>query len=244
MRALRIKICGLRDERELVMLDHHRVDFAGVPVATGAAPDASGSFGLPIARAAALLGLRLRHVQPVAVTLGGSFGVIDPLVQALAPSALQLHGFDLPGCARRLKTAYGDRLTLLKVLHLQGDRCVEDALLERYVDAGVDLFVLDTCLSPARPGSTGQLLHLEAAARALARLAGTGVLVAGGIGPATLGSVRDHLSPFGIDVDSAVKRAGHLDEARLIRLLSAARGAHAPAPHRPRPDHERRGAIA
>jgi phosphoribosylanthranilate isomerase len=220
-------VCGLTRPEELARLAALGVDLAGVRVrARSASPTEDQS----LARARWIARVPRGRTRLVAVTLDSRLDDLCHVVATLRPEAIQLHGFELPACTAALKRTF-PAVDVLKVLHLAGGRCLEEGLVARYVAAGVDGFVLDAFASPARPGSTGQALDLDVVERLVPQLAGVPFLLAGGLRAASVASVR-RLGPVGIDVDTAAREGGRLDESEVRALLRACRTRDAGAPPR------------
>lgn len=212
-----IKVCGVRSEEDLALLSAAGVELAGVWCGVH-----GGHADLSTPRAAELLATG--RPEPVLVTLCRT-GVPE-LAERTGARWVQLHGHQPPGVVRALK-ARG--VTVLKVLHLLGDSCLQEDLIPAYERAGTDFFLLDTATSAGRLGSTGH----RADPAALARLAGrlhTPFLVAGGITASRAGfeELAAHPGFAGVDVDSAARgEDGALDPRRVAALTAAWTGSRA-----------------
>ncbi|MFB6550726.1 N-(5'-phosphoribosyl)anthranilate isomerase [Streptomyces sp. NPDC056405] len=133
---------------------------------------------------------------------------------------LQLHGYQPPGVVAALKRQLPEA-TVVKVLHVTGDACVERPLLGSYEKAGTDVFLFDAMSDDGRIGSTGLSLEPDAVidlAEALTRP----FLVAGGISAANrtrYEKVAAHPRFAGIDVDTAARDAAGAFSAENVRSI-------------------------
>jgi phosphoribosylanthranilate isomerase len=223
-----LKVCGVHGpsaERDIAMLAATGVDLVGlwhgVP---GGDADLEES---ELVRLAAVA--REHGVEPVLVTFDG-----DPvrLARALRKSGVrwvQLHAYQLPTVVTALRTAtHGARVTIVKVLHVRGGRCVDVHLVPGYERAGVDAFLIDAATDDGRVGSTGAQVPPDVAAETAARLARP-FLLAGGLSGGSREDydeiVRDD-GFVGIDVSTGARdERGRLRAARVEAINRAWRGA-------------------
>ena len=164
-----VKFCGARSAVEVT-----RVAAAGADL-VGLWHGVPG--GLPASRAAALARSAPPGLRPVLVTFLPDARRLREAVAATGVRWVQLHGFQQPSVVRALKAEPG--LTVVKVLHLGVDGCVEQPLIRAYERAGTDLFLLDRMVGPDRVGSTG--LPLPACAPETAARLARPFLVGGGV---------------------------------------------------------------
>jgi len=204
-----VKVCGARTPADLEVLAGAGVDLVGVWCGVP-----GGHADLPPATAAALLAANAP--EPVLVTLHGE-GLPD-LVRRTGARRVQLHGHQSPNLVRRLTA---DGVSVIKVLHLRGGRCLQQGLIPAYRRAGVGAFLIDTA-DGARLGSTGTAADPALLAAVAAEL-GTPFLVAGGITAADrdrFADVVSHPDFLGVDVDTAARdAAGRLSGDRVAALV-------------------------
>lgn len=212
-----IKVCGVRSAEELALLSAAGVELAGVWCGVH-----GGHADLSTQDAAALLAAD--RPEPVLVTLCRTD--VPALAERTGARRVQLHGHQPPSVVRALR-ARG--VTVLKVLHLLGDRCLQEDLIPAYERAGTDFFLLDTATSAGRLGSTGHRADPATLVRVASRLR-TPFLVAGGVTASRAGYEEIAAQPgfAGVDVDSGARGAdGALDPFRVAALRAAWTGATA-----------------
>ncbi|MCE7081109.1 N-(5'-phosphoribosyl)anthranilate isomerase [Streptomyces sp. ST2-7A] len=215
MTAPLLKACGATTEAEITGLAAAGADLVGL------------WHGIPGGRAE-LDPARLRQLaaatartgtEPVVVTLHREAEPLLRMLRACGTSRVQLHGYQPPSLVRALARAGG--VTVLKVLHLHGGGCPEQALIPAYERAGTDCFVLDSATADGRIGSTGVPADPALVLR-LADLLNRPFLLAGGIradSRPAFAAVAEHPRFLGIDVDTAARdTAGSLSGARLAAI--------------------------
>jgi phosphoribosylanthranilate isomerase len=177
-----------------------------------------GPAELPRAGAARLadraLGLGL---EPVLVTFLDDADMIADVVASTGVRWVQLHAYQPPALVRAVKDRHPD-LTVIKVLHVERDRCLEARFVGAYERAGADLLLLDSVDDDGRVGSTGSVLPLAVALEVVERTTHP-FLLAGGVTAAGRGhharlAGRPHFR--GVDVDTAARdEAGRLCAERV-----------------------------
>src|SRR5919107_2329984 len=162
---MRLKICGIMQDRELGLLDALGVDLVGL---WHGVPD--GHAELSLAACAGLAGAAraTRRLQPVLVTLLNDVDALERAVTRTGVPYVQLHGYQSPALVAALRRAVPATTQIIKALHIRGGRCLEAPLIGAYEKAGVDVFLLDAVDADGRVGSTGQTVDGDAAL-ALAR---------------------------------------------------------------------------
>lgn len=217
-----IKICGLVDSTEINLLDQQGVDYAGlwhgIP---------QGRYNLELAQLQQLTQCRLHHTKVLLVTMSQDLDFLSRALNHCEIHGIQFHGFPLPGFIRQVKQQFGSQLKIFNVLHVQHQRCVEENLIARYLDAGTDFFILDSFQSKHHIGSTGirldgQFLHRFFDKWNLQDKA----MIAGGIDETCIADLYQQHQPHGFDIDSAVRHQGRICPERLGKLLSATGPGH------------------
>lgn len=213
-----VKICGATDPTDIDLLGGLGVDLIGL---WHGVPD--GHADLPIdelsrlAEAARVNG----SVYPVLVTLLSDIDAIRRVVLESGVRWVQLHGYQTPAVVRALKTAGPPGLTVVKVLHVRGEDCIERSLIKSYERAGVDFFLLDAVSEDGRIGSTAQRLDCTVVADLVGRMSRP-FFLAGGIS-AENRSDYDEVTRdprfFGIDVDTNARGANGTFHARRIEAI-------------------------
>lgn len=213
-----LKICGVVDERELLMLDRLGVDYAGlwfhIP---------KGKYELDKERFKALSHVEVQNARCVGVTMEGNAERIAEFIAGTNLSALQLHGFQLPAVVSELRERYKGTVEILKVLHLSGEKCLEEAFLERYIEAGTDAFILDCFVDRDQIGSTGQRASLNVVSRLVEQLGPSKVFVAGGLNEQAIIDLHAFSGLRGVDVDTAARKQGRIAEESVQALVRSTR---------------------
>ncbi|MFI1868747.1 phosphoribosylanthranilate isomerase [Streptomyces jumonjinensis] len=166
---------------------------------------------------------RTARLRPVLVTFLDDAETVHRTMADARVRWVQLHGYQPPGMIRALKAAAAD-LTVIKVLHIAVDGCVERPLIASYERAGTDLFLLDAVAEDGRIGSTARQLECAAVVEIADRIARP-FLLAGGISAdnrAEYQAVVEHPRFRGIDVDTAARDLG--GRLRADRVMAVRRG--------------------
>ncbi|MEU2563288.1 N-(5'-phosphoribosyl)anthranilate isomerase [Streptomyces longispororuber] len=218
-----LKVCGATSRDDVALLEAAGVDLIGlwhgVP---------GGPADLPLGRFAALAGAcrtagadAARPVaEPMLVTFLRDPAAILDAARTADVRWLQLHGYQPPGVVAALKRERPDA-TVVKVLHVTGDACVERLLLPSYERAGTDVFLFDATSAEGRVGSTGRSLDPDVVL-GLAEATGQPFLVAGGISAANRSryeKVAAHPRFTGVDVDTAARDAAGAFRADSVRSI-------------------------
>lgn len=203
---MQLKVCGAVHPAEIEAARNAGADLIGLWHGI-----AGGRADLDLNRLCHLAQLVLAQgrMEPVLVTFESDLERLAHAIAAAEVRAVQLHAFQSPSLVQLLKRRLGDKLRVIKVLHVARGRCLERSLLGTYEQAGIDMFLLDAVTADGRLGSTGQALDPDlvlALADAIARP----FFLAGGIAPGTSAGLRcvaRHERFLGIDVDSAARDA-------------------------------------
>jgi len=222
-----LKVCGVWGRsaaQDIEALAGAGADLVGLWHAVGGGEaDLPASELVTLARAA-----RDSAIEPVVVTFERDAEALARVVRRTGATWLQLHAFQLPWVVRALRRGpRGSELTIVKVLHVRGDRCVDLPLVAAYEQAGVDAFLLDVTTDDGRVGSTGRQMSPEAAASVAERIERP-FLLAGGISARNPGRYAGLacLERFvGIDIGTGARnRDGHIDPLRVEAIDRAWRG--------------------
>ncbi|MBI2763362.1 MAG: tryptophan synthase subunit beta [Chloroflexi bacterium] len=240
-----VKICGVTDA-------------AGIDAAVRAGADAVGLNlvpGTPRAlelREAMALAAHLRAITPagsrpaiVPITVDLPVDDLNRIGEALDADAIQLSGHEPAGLA-------GDvRRPVWKVLHLPASDGASDhaalateviAAARAHLSAGAARIVVDTAGGP-HPGGTGIRVDADLVAAVAREIR---VILAGGLGPATVGQALRTSPVVGVDVTSGVEaprmpgRRPVKDPLKVALFMKRARSARIDRPNltiRPTPVH-------
>lgn len=197
-----LKVCGATTTADVGLLAAAGADFVGLWYGVPGGPA-----DLTLEAAAALsASARACGVEPVLVTFLGDADALREVLDRTGVTHLQLHAYQPPSTVRALRGAVTGGLTVIKVLHLQGGRCLEDRFVASYERAGTGMFLLDKVTDDGRVGSTGHRLAAGEVTALLPRLSAP-YLLAGGI-TAEPGEHEALISDprfLGVDVDTAAR---------------------------------------
>lgn len=199
MKSIKVKICGIARRDDVGQLDQLGVDFAGI---WWGIPN--GKYNQPDGNVLKLLNFTTNKLKFILVTLEHKLEAITRIIEKTNVYAIQLHGFQLPNMVQRLKEAFHDRLKIIKVLHIKDDQCLEESMIERFMDAGVDHFLLDSYASRTGIGSTGKTIQNPTLVRYL-NILNAPAFVAGGINDENITELIKTKNVCAVDIDSYVK---------------------------------------
>jgi len=126
-------------------------------------------------------------------------------------------------CYRELRQAMPG-IALVQVVHVTGPESVQEAAA---VAPLVDAVLLDSGnrSAPVRElGGTGRT-HDWSISKRIRELLDVPVFLAGGLNPDNVADAVEQVRPFAVDVCSGVRTDGRLDEAKLSKFFSGAKGA-------------------
>lgn len=216
---IQVKICGTTNPCELSMLDQIGVDYAGlwfnVP---------RGRYTLPKREFVELAHTPVNNLQCIGVTTESNPDVVSEFVRESGVTGIQLHGFQLPKEVRSIKRRVGDRVTLLKVLHIQKGKCLEKPLLREYSCCGADAFILDNFVSRERSGSTGQRIPTAIVTELIDVFGMERVFLAGGMDAQGIRHLRSSIPLRGVDIDTGARIQSRIDDQLVMGIMSAAHG--------------------
>lgn len=199
----RIKICGLTRAEDAAAAVSAGVDALGVVLAPSKRQVA-------LEEAADVLADVPPFVARIGVFVNAHADEVWEAVARLGLSAVQFHGDEAP------ETCAASPVPVIKALRVGPD----------FNAAGVDAYrgvvsalLLDTFV-PGEQGGTGTAFDWYDVAGRLPRWAP--VVLAGGLGPANVGSAIRALAPYAVDVSSGVESAPGIKDHRSIEAFVAA----------------------
>jgi phosphoribosylanthranilate isomerase len=213
----KIKICGVTTPAEISLLDAHDVSYAGLWYGIP-----RGRYNLDLQNLAQLSSIPTRTLKSILVTIENDIGALLEAIHHSHVSGIQFHGFQLPGTIKRIKQEFGSSLKIFKVLHIKNNSCSEESLIKRYIDAGTDVFILDTYLDKENLGSTGIKLNTDFLDSFFSRWPlNTRAMIAGGLDEYALADTIQSYQPYGIDIDTAARAKGTINTERVRHLMAA-----------------------
>lgn len=216
----RLKVCGITEAGEIEALTDVSVDFVGLWFGV---PGGPADLVLDAWRGLAAQAAAGSQLAPVLVTFEKDKEALRGALDGTEVQWLQLHGYQTPGLVRALKRMLPD-LRIIKVLHVQGQDCVEEPLIGAYEKAGVDVFLFDAVTQDGRVGSTGESLDVGTASSLAERLTRP-FLLAGGISAenrATYAPLAAHPLFLGVDVDTNARGADGRVSRAEVKAISRA----------------------
>jgi phosphoribosylanthranilate isomerase len=212
----RIKICCIASAEEARLAIDAGADALGF---VGVAPPSPGAIA-----DAAIAGIAAAVPPPVMTFLLSSEPTADAIsaqIRRTGPTAVQILRPLDPAESARL-AALEPQVRRVQVIHVEGIEALDRiAACAPYVHA----FLLDTgSPNAATPeyGGTGRR-HDWTVSAAFVRASPLPVFLAGGLSPANAADAIAQVRPFGLDLCSGVRTAGHLDPDKLAAFMSAAR---------------------
>ena len=197
----RIKFCGMTRVEDVRAAAALGVDAVGLVFAPGSRRTVSLEQGLALRRAAGPL------VSVVALVMDNEVAEVEAICRTLKPDLLQFHGSETEADCRR----HG--LPWLKAVPMGDDIDVAE-YLSRYASASG--FVFDAHAAGAAGGS-GRRFDWSRIPRGLDRP----WLLAGGLGPDTVGEAVRAARPFAVDVSSGIEASpGAKDLDRMRRFVA------------------------
>jgi len=213
---LKLKVCGITHKKEVLSLDNLGVHYAGVWYGIP-----NGKYNLSAHELRLLINVHTRSLKFILVTLEKSFQTIYSLIKDTPIYGIQFHGFQLPSLVKEIKSRFSDQVKIFKVLHIQNNGCLESGFIDRYIEAGVDYFILDNYQSRERIGSTGKEVDIRFLDHFIAeKLDRKKVMLAGGINEYNIARLSHLIKPFGFDIDSSARTGGRIKAKRVFCILN------------------------
>lgn len=212
---MKVKICGIKSERDLAMAIKAGADAAGfiteVPV--------DSPRKITLTEASRLIAHVPVFVTSVLVIMPKNADEAIDMIHAAKPGAVQIHN-SLP--INELKEI---RQTGVKVIKTIPVPIHADARMVLDIVKGlsgiVDAVLLDTALE-GKTGGTGVVHNWELSAD-IVRKASLPVILAGGLNPTNVMDAVKRVRPYAVDTASGVETEGKKDENKLNDFIKNAR---------------------
>ena len=213
-----LKICGVTEQASAIAAIEAGADLIGLNLWPRSKRFlAAGHHGWAAALA--------DRVPLVGVFVNTAPGDIAAAARALRLSAIQLHGDESPAFAASVGTATG--LPVIKALGLPSAAAgapptAASTATEPLPEAwrGHPWLLLDAH-DPVRRGGTGRAIDWDLAARLVAALGRSRVLLAGGLHPGNAAEAVRRVRPWAIDVASGAETAPGLKDPGKVAALAA-----------------------
>lgn len=211
MQAPVVKICGLTTVSGADAAVNAGADFIGLVFFAKSPRHVTHELASTVA--AAVRG----KSKIVALTVDAGDDVLDPIVEAVRPDFLQLHGHETPARVAEIKARHG--LPIIKALPVASSADVEAADAYRGV-ADIILFDAKPAAGAEVPGGNGLSFDWRLLDAVAARYP---FMLSGGLTPDNVAEAIARTNAHGVDVSSGVESApGIKDEALIRRFLDAA----------------------
>jgi phosphoribosylanthranilate isomerase len=209
--SIGVKICGIRTPADLEAAVSAGASHCGLVFY----PPSPRS--LPLADAAALVGLARGRVTMVALTVNADDALLSEIAADVAPDMIQLHGRETPERTARIREITGR--PLIKAVSVAEPADVAAAEMWRDV-ADLVLFDAKPPLRPsALPGGNGLSFDWSLLSAAKGRMQ---FALSGGLTPDNVAEAIAATEPTLVDVSSGVETAPGQKDAELIRRFVAA----------------------
>lgn len=212
----KIKICGIKTAEEVQLLDELNVSYAGV---WHGVP--KGGHNLDLDQLVTLSTLPVKTLEFILVTMQHDLKLIGEAVEKGNITGIQLHGFHLPSLVGKIKSTFGDALKIFKVVHVKDAKCVEEDLVDRYLDSGADVLILDSYQDTQNIGSTGISIEPQFVDDFLEkRPIADRVMLAGGMNNTLISQALQKHALFGFDIDSAARVDQAINRDKVSEILT------------------------
>ncbi len=200
---MKVKICGIRNLKELEMVEI--ADFTGVVVR------AKSKRAVDIDTARMLISKA--SIPVFAVSTASTFEEWMEIIDGCKAEYIQVHSEMSFEEFEKLRNEFGGIISKAFTVPRKSDNPEKVAeeianLMEMY---NADYYLLDT-------GKGSGILHDHRVSREVVKAVKKPVILAGGLNPDNVASIARYVKPFGVDVSSGVEKGGGKD-AYLIRLF-------------------------
>jgi|Deesub1362B_J571_1020462.scaffolds.fasta_scaffold00110_8 phosphoribosylanthranilate isomerase len=201
-RKVLVKICGIRDLRDLKIVERF-AEFTGVVV------EAESKRKVSISEARRII--EEAEIPVFVVSTKKSFEEWSEIIEKSEAEFIQIHSEVEPLVVEKLKKEYDVYIMKAFEVPLRSEDPWKDA--EKLVEM-IDAYEVDTILLDSGRGSG--TLHDLRISKIIAME--YGVFLAGGLTPENIRKILQFVNPLGVDVSSGVERNGRKDE-ELIRAF-------------------------
>jgi phosphoribosylanthranilate isomerase len=219
MRAVRVKICGLRTEADVAAVAAAGAAYAGFVFF------AKSPRNLGVAEARALALAAPEGLCKVALTVDADDATLDAILDAVPLDMLQLHGHETPDRVAAVRARYG--LPVMKAMGVadEGDLA---GLIEMSLAADQLLIDAKPPKGAALPGGNGLAFDWRLL---VGRKWLKPWMLAGGLTPENVAEAIRLTGARQVDVSSGVESApGVKDAAKIVAFVEAAQGVKAGVP--------------
>lgn len=213
---MKVKICGIKTERDLVMAINAGADAVGfiteVPV--------DSPRKLSLSEASRLILKVPVFVASVLVIMPENAEQAIQMIHTARPTAVQIHNSSL--ALSELKKIRETGVKLIKTIPVP-QRVEPEALIKQVSELSgiVDAVLFDTVLD-GKTGGTGVPHNWEVSSEIVLH-AGMPVILAGGLNPENVRAAVRTVRPYAVDAASGVETDGRKDEKKVTAFIKNAR---------------------
>ena len=212
----KIKICGIKNSSEIKLLDDFGVSYSGLWYGIP-----KGPHNLTLKQLIDLSSIPTQNTQHLLVTMKQDIAFLGEAIEKSDVCGIQFHGFQSPAFIKKIKSTFGDSLKIFKVLHIKDEKCVEEPFIDRYLESGTDILILDSYQDKEKVGSTGIRIKDTFIEQFLSQRSLRGsVMIAGGMDESNINSTCIKHHPYGIDIDSAARIKGNISENKIRQIMA------------------------
>ena len=207
MNPVKIKICGITREQDLMAAGTFGADAIGLVVGVPSSPR-----NISIVKARALCRRIPSYMTSVLVTVPKSVSELQHLYQQVQPDAIQIHGDHLTDISKIKQQIPSS--TIVKAINVTQETAVNICLQTQ----GYDAVLLDSHQAD-HYGGTGRT-HDWALSRQLKSLIHpTCVILAGGLTPKNVQTAIRVVDPYAVDVSTGVESRPGIKDPEKMRLF-------------------------
>ncbi|MDO8685932.1 MAG: phosphoribosylanthranilate isomerase [Clostridiales bacterium] len=210
---VKIKICGIKNAKEVDIINKFLPDFTGFVFAPGKRTVTS-------IRAGILSQMMDKSIKKAGVFVNATIEEIIEIIDVCPLDIIQLHGEENRQYINLLKI----RLNAMSKLPLpevwKSIKAINRETILQTMSQGVDRYLLDTCIK-GRTGGTGIAFDWKMAADIKA--ANQLIIVAGGLTPENVAEAVKITDPYAVDVSSGVENDGLKDQDKVESFITNVR---------------------
>lgn len=207
MNPVKVKICGITREKDLMAAETFGADAIGLIVGVPTSPR-----NISIVRAQTLCGRIPSYMTSVLVTVPKSVSELQHLYQQIQPDAIQIHGDHLTDISQIRQQIPSS--TLLKAINVTQ----ETATHIRLQSQGYDAVLLDSHQA-GHYGGTGHTHDWTLSLHLKSLIQPTCVILAGGLTPKNVQTAIRVVEPYAVDVSTGVESKPGIKDPEKMRIF-------------------------
>jgi phosphoribosylanthranilate isomerase len=206
-----VKICGIKTQKEVDILNKYKPDFAGFVLS-------ESKRKIDIEKAASLTHNLSKEIKAVGVFVNEPASYVIEACEMCRLSVIQLHGEESSDYINEIRNALEKDILIWKAIRVR-----DDTAFDRVDKTNIDAILLDA-FSKDVSGGTGETFNWNLA-QGFSR--DNKIVLAGGLNSSNVLSAIRMLRPFCVDVSSGVETDGYKSELKVRDFITeASRGAN------------------